>query len=114
MLRIRIIGTFIPPIFKVIRNSDFVILLLVNFTVRKLPERAQISKWKYYRSLSSWREAPRRRFMARLIVSFYPEAPYLFRHENNNSISRRVVRFCSLRARAGCHEGDRDFGSEIR
>jgi hypothetical protein len=38
-----------------IRISSF--LLLVNFTVRILPERAQISKWKYYRSLSSWREA---------------------------------------------------------
>src|SRR4029077_9859329 len=36
-----------------IRISSF--LLLVNFTVRKLPERAQISKWKYYRPLSSWR-----------------------------------------------------------
>jgi len=37
-----------------------------------------------------------------------------FRHENNNYISRRVVRFRCLRARAGCHEGDRDFGAEIR
>src|SRR4029077_8971942 len=50
----------------------------------------------------------------RLIVSFYPEAPYLFRHENNNYISRRVVRFRCLRARAGCHEGGRDFGAKIR
>src|SRR6266480_1072683 len=80
-----------------IRISSF--LLLVNFTVRKLPERAQFSKWKYYRSLLSWREATCRRFTARLIVSFYPEAPYLFRNENNNYISRRVVRFRSLRAR---------------
>ncbi len=43
-----------------------------------------------------------------------PRSAIPFRHENNNYISRRVVRFRCLRARAGCHKGDRDFGAEIR
>src|SRR6266481_6699405 len=37
-----------------------------------------------------------------------------FRHENNSYFSEHTVRSDSFRARARCHEGDRDFGAEIR
>src|SRR4029453_7870497 len=37
-----------------------------------------------------------------------------FRHENNSYILRRAVRFRCPRARAGCPEGDCDFGAESR
>src|SRR2546421_6890692 len=94
-----------------IRISSF--LLLVNFTVRKLPERARFPNGNIIGHCHPG-EATCRRFVARSIVSLYPEAPYLFRHENNNYISTRVLRFRCLRARAGCHEGGRDFGAKIR
>src|SRR2546430_16084646 len=69
-----------------IRISSF--SLLVNFTVRKLPERARFPNGNIIGHCHPG-EATCQRFLARSIVSASPEEPYLYRYAYENYIPQQ-------------------------